>query len=648
MKILFYASYPNISIGYSRIANKLTNYLAEQGHIIYYFGISNFKNGPIVERYIHPNIILIDALEEESKIGNCNEHYGVNSIWNKCVEINPECVFIYNDIIVISRILNTFRERNMVKTFHLCIYLDLVYPFEKIKLIKHINSYSDTIMVFSDCWRENLIQMNVPPNKIKILYHGFDSNTFFKMDTLEARKYFHLNENDFVILNSNRNSYRKQLDKTIDVFTLFLKLKNKDSRIKLFLNTNTNESDVNVSYDILNQIEISCIKNNLDYKHVINNHIFINGNSNAYSDEVLNYLYNACDIGINTCIGEGFGLCNLEHGGVGKPQIVSGVGGLVDIFKPEWSVIAIPVEEYYIPNHTDLHGGFAQICLTTDYVDGLVRYFDNYSLQHDHGEKMSNIILNKYNWENVFRTLNMLIHDMDPRNAQFYMGLKYHMEEAYNELNIIPTPICCPNPPVALFSHTYHNEINKLLGDKIVDFCFIGSIQSCYHMRKWVIDFATKYFTSNSIFVNTDYTNDWISLGSFDYSSKMLGFCPKNNNDNQSKHVQFRIVEENVFYFQTMKQSKFVLCPAGDADWSFRFYEVLMCKSLPIVELKKHTYRTTEESQFQYEHLLSTDIHDINNIMNDEIKYNELINKNSTLFELHHKLTHKLKNEIII
>ena len=48
------------------------------------------------------------------------------------------------------------------------------------------------------------------------------------------------------------------------------------------------------------------------------------------------------------------------------------------------------------------------------------------------------------------------------------------------------------------------NEINELNHDKIYDFCFIGSINSYYENRKWVIDFAKKYFTSKSIFVNTD------------------------------------------------------------------------------------------------------------------------------------------------
>ena len=47
---------------------------------------------------------------------------------------------------------------------------------------------------------------------------------------------------------------------------------------------------------------------------------------NVLSDEAINQLYNAADIGINTSDGEGFGLCQLEHMYVGAPQIVTDVG----------------------------------------------------------------------------------------------------------------------------------------------------------------------------------------------------------------------------------------------------------------------------------------------------------------------------------
>ncbi len=60
MKILFYGTYPNTTSGYSRIANIITNYLSEKNNEIYYISISNFNNNNICDRFIHPNINLID------------------------------------------------------------------------------------------------------------------------------------------------------------------------------------------------------------------------------------------------------------------------------------------------------------------------------------------------------------------------------------------------------------------------------------------------------------------------------------------------------------------------------------------------------------------------------------------------------------
>jgi hypothetical protein len=214
--------------------------------------------------------------------------------------------------------------------------------------------------------------------------------------------------------------------------------------------------------------------------------------------------------------------------------------------------------------------------------------------------------------------------------CQGYMAFQYHMEEALEEkkiTNIQPSP----RPTLALFSKKYYNEINELNHSKIYDFCFIGSIKSNYNARKWVIDFAKKYFNENSIFINTDNDIDWVSLGSFDYTYKNLGYNPKNMPNNHSKQVQYRIVKENIEYFEKMCRSKFVLCPAGDAPWSFRFYEVLMCKSIPIVESWHHTYRTAEESNLNYKYVLRE------NIEND-IDYDNYVNENTAIFENYHML----------
>jgi hypothetical protein len=110
--------------------------------------------------------------------------------------------------------------------------------------------------------------------------------------------------------------------------------------------------------------------------------------------------------------------------------------------------------------------------------------------------------------------------DLGPLDwGQGYNGLKYHMEDALLEGNLNPKHAIW-NPPIALFSKKYYNELNELNHEKIHDFCFIGSINSNYTARQWVIDFVKKYFTVNSIFINTDNDPKWELLGTFDYSNE--------------------------------------------------------------------------------------------------------------------------------
>jgi len=210
----------------------------------------------------------------------------------------------------------------------------------------------------------------------------------------------------------------------------------------------------------------------------------------------------------------------------------------------------------------------------------------------------------------------------------WYMGLQYHYEEAYLEINKKPENLSwCP--PIAIFPRNYYNKIQELNHNKIYDYVFIGSINSSQKNREWAIEFAINNFTKNSIFINTDDVK-WYSIGEFDLTNQKKGYCPKNQTDNQSKNVQYRKIEDNLFYFETMCQAKFCLCPAGDAPWSFRFYEILMCKSIPIVESWHHTYRTVEESTIDYKYYLYNDMKD----------YDEsIIHSNKVIFEKYHLLS---------
>ena len=228
--------------------------------------------------------------------------------------------------------------------------------------------------------------------------------------------------------------------------------------------------------------------------------------------------------------------------------------------------------------------------------------------------------------------------ELDLGWCQGYFALKYHLEDALIESNLNPEDAVVA-PEFAIFSHKYYDELNKLDSDKTYDYCFIGSLKTCWERRKWVVDFARKFFTSKSIFINTDYDSTWKLLGDYDFSDRKLGYNPKHRVDSQSRNAQYRVIQENTFYFQTMKQSKYVLCPGGDAPWSFRFYEILMCKSIPIVESWHHTYRTKQEASIPYNYILS------NNKLFQEVTntlYNkDMIEMNTELFLKYHMINKK-------
>lgn len=131
----------------------------------------------------------------------------------------------------------------------------------------------------------------------------------------------------------------------------------------------------------------------------------------SMTDREVNLLYNACDVGINTCDGEGFGLCNLEHAGVGKPQIVSAVGGLREIFDEHCAQLVEPVASFYADSSRSGIGGEARMCRHTDFARALLRYFDDKSLRETHGARARAKILSSYRWSDAAQKVKRIILD---------------------------------------------------------------------------------------------------------------------------------------------------------------------------------------------------------------------------------------------
>ena len=111
----------------------------------------------------------------------------------------------------------------------------------------------------------------------------------------------------FIVLNANRNQPRKRIDITIKGFALFAE--NKPANVKLHLHMGVEDMGWNVirmakRCGIFERLILTANDNNIPSVPV----------------RQLNEIYNAAAVGINTSVGEGWGLVNFEHAATVLPR----------------------------------------------------------------------------------------------------------------------------------------------------------------------------------------------------------------------------------------------------------------------------------------------------------------------------------------
>jgi glycosyltransferase involved in cell wall biosynthesis len=146
--------------------------------------------------------------------------------------------------------------------------------------------------------------------------HGVDVSDFFPVagGAAAARRTLFPDrpelERAFLVLNANRAYRRKRLDLTIEGFARFARDR-PDARLYLHVC-----SLARVERDRLLALAAEA---GVEDRVLLN---ALNPDGGSLSIERLNLLYNACDVGLTSAMGEGWGLGSFEHGATGAPQVV--------------------------------------------------------------------------------------------------------------------------------------------------------------------------------------------------------------------------------------------------------------------------------------------------------------------------------------
>jgi glycosyltransferase involved in cell wall biosynthesis len=410
--------------GYSKVVYELSKRLSTYNDIdLHLFSFQKFYNNPQheEERKLPDNVVIYDvyAHEEPKKSG-----FGDELIQEYVKEFKPHIVIVYNDLVVLYRLIKKLVELPPEeRTFKILPYVDLVYKNEKNALIKFLEDTTDGAIMFSQYWKE-VIQSQGYTKPLNVVEHGFDKMNYYPIPKEIARNYLNLDQNDFIILNLNRNQPRKRWDTCMMAFVKFIST-HQNEPIKLLIGTG-----IEGSWDLIDIYCSECRKYGLDPEET-KKHLIIMNNPQKLTDKDINVLYNCADVGLNTCDGEGWGLCNFEHGAIGVPQIIPNVGGFKDYFDIKNSFLVTPKWSYYSDMSRDIVSGEAEVCDIDDYIRMMEHAYKNKNLLEKFGKKARELILEKYKWDDKAKAFYdcIIFHTKDmPKDTESLFGKNKHKE----------------------------------------------------------------------------------------------------------------------------------------------------------------------------------------------------------------------------
>lgn len=399
-RIMLCGTYPiGTSNGYSKVVYYICKYLQKYNDIeltVYGFQNVNNTNGANIRNDLD-NVILYDVLANENPKRN---GFGEKEIGNYIKKNPQDIIIIFNDSIITTALVATLVKEcwNEKNNFKLISYMDQVYKYQKKEYIQILNSFFDGIITFTPYWQEIAIKLGIT----KPLYnfpHGFDYNLYYPIPQNVARLYYNYNDDDFMILNLNRNQPRKRWDISIIAWAKFLvmcysKFK-KISNLKLVIGTS-----MNGYWDLMELFQNEIRFTEIPWEEAKYTLVKID-NPQQLSDRDINILYNACDIGLNTADGEGFGLCTFEGLGVGKPQVASYLGGMIEFLSEDYSFKIEPKSYIYLDHKSVGIGGKAELISPEECANIFFKYYMDRNLLKTHGENARKNILTHYRWETL-------------------------------------------------------------------------------------------------------------------------------------------------------------------------------------------------------------------------------------------------------
>jgi D-inositol-3-phosphate glycosyltransferase len=378
-----------IETGFARVLHSIAKYLPTN-YDISWIGV-NYKGDPhpYPYRIYPPTAILKD------------DFYGIMRAKDILTVENPDLIFILNDAWIQDVILQNLKK----------IYKDKVLPkiitYTPVDAKDHNPSWYHNFDIVTQavCYTEfgKVEILKAAPelaDRLVVIPHGIDTEVFFQksQDKATLKKQVYTDRADFVdgfvVLNANRNQPRKRIDISMKAFKLFAD--GKPENVKLHLHTGMADAHID--------LEVMSKRLGIGSRIVVSN---MKNGAQVIPASKLNLIYNATDVGLNTGLGEGWGLTAMEHAITGAPQVVSDHSALREIYAD--CGLLVPTITDYTLDGIMTTGGLVR---AEDVAAKLELLYADHTLYTTLSQKaMEKFSLPMYQWENISQRFAKIFED---------------------------------------------------------------------------------------------------------------------------------------------------------------------------------------------------------------------------------------------
>ena len=241
----------------------------------------------------------------------------------------PDIVFSLNDPWIVSEQYRRIQDLHQQKKFKFVGYLTMDSYNWLGGIDPHINDW-DGVIAFTEFGAHEFVKggVRIP---IAVIPHGLDRDVFYPMDQGEAREKLGLKKDIFIVLNGNRNQFRKRMDITVAAFAKFA-VGRPDAQLYMHMGLKDQ------GWDLMPLFAREMGKNGLDPNGRI---IMTSNNPNPPNvpTEMLNWIYNCADVGVNTTKGGGWELVNFENAACRVAQVVPNHTSTKEVFEGHGKLI---------------------------------------------------------------------------------------------------------------------------------------------------------------------------------------------------------------------------------------------------------------------------------------------------------------------